>query len=158
IADGTVFVEQCTVSGFSLNGIVATAGKLLVRDTVSRNNGTGLSADSTGSDLVSLKRSRFEGNTYGISSGYATHIPVANGPPSGSSVYGAQVLAGHNGTISLERSRVTHNPNTGLYCDFSTTGRIRAARLLVYDNGKGFDQGGGSCQFDSLVNNVVRGN
>src|SRR5581483_6853723 len=72
LAGDRLHVESCVVFGFTTYGLdVASAGHVYLKDTILRDNGGGgLSVNPpTGSAIVSVDRSRFEGNA-----GFGVHV------------------------------------------------------------------------------------
>jgi hypothetical protein len=153
-----LYVESLVISGFIGTGVAFTApGQLFVKDTTVRENFNGLivSPSSSGTASAVIENSRFEGH-----SGFCGGVLIEGG---GRASVRQSVASGNDhgfcalfgGELNVHNSLAANNPGAGIAC--SGSGVARAANSIVTSNGTGLSQGG-SCTFESLGNNLVRGN
>jgi len=167
IAVGTLHVENCVLNGLSnLNssdsGITFAAnGRLTVRDTTARNNGTGILvfAPSGGTAHASIDRSRLDGNQTGVIASSNSRVMVSN------------TLAANGGNVGFLANAHPSEPSelncdncvaSNFYAGFargSGAGAVmRVARSVATNNNYGF-QNSGAGKFKSLAGtNMVDGN
>jgi hypothetical protein len=139
-AVGTLQIENCVVNGFSHGIYFATAGELIISDTVSRNNiGTGLIVSAgTNNIRVTVSGSRFENNT-------GEGIDLDEG----------------NITASITNSILSNNGNNGLEVDPIGGGvaRVQVTSTTASNNGAiGFLLAGGGAHRLTIEFSTASGN
>lgn len=160
---GTLYVEDCTVEGFTNFGIVATHNVTLgiqqtfvKNSTVRRNRDIGLlveveSAARSGIAKVAVENCRFEDNDRGLVVGQHSRGTVSNSVSTFNVRSGFEAVV--NGTLNLDSCLSTHN-NEGVTS--VSTAIVRASNCTMTDNEIGVNvQGGGVL---SRKNNTVEGN
>jgi hypothetical protein len=166
---GNLHVEGCVMSGFTGNGLdvalTATGSQIHVKDTISRNNGgSGMAiTTTTGTVGASIDNSRSERN--GAHGFYAANnslvtinrsVAAGNG---GSGFIATSGGAGVNAELNCEECVASTNGN-GFFVAIAagSTATVRASNSTATNNtGVGFSQNGTGV-FESLTNNLVRGN
>lgn len=120
---GSLHIESCVVTGFTEYGILAAdnvneglkSPKLFVKDTIIRNNGTGI---LLGSVQASIDRSRIENNGTGVSiSSQMLGATIRDSLMAGNSDYGLKIedlLYSGGAATNVENCVVTNN-GTGIY-------------------------------------------
>jgi hypothetical protein len=164
VASGSVRIESSAVSGFLGSGIIVSgSGSLRVTDSmISRNADDGITINTTGT--VDLLRVRVEDNA---STTQTAGIDVASGTVlisqcvisgNATSDNGAGVfVTGSTTKVSLDRSVVTRNGNTGIAGVFVSGGaRLVATGNTVTQNGVGFANSSGT--FITVGDNTVTEN
>jgi len=163
---GTVYIENCVISGFSSitgSGIfVDVAGsKLFVKDTISRQNGTGA---NFASGRASIDHCRFEGNLADGVLVQGADVTIRDSVSAGNGSHGFEVfahLALQNGVLSVYECMSTNNGVDGFSAGNTGTGSViaRVANSSISENvALGLQNTGGSVTFFSLGNNFVEGN
>jgi hypothetical protein len=167
-AVGNLHVEGCIMSGFSNNGLnvalAATGSQIHVKDTISRNNaGSGISiTTSAGTVGASIDNSRIERNgANGVLAGNNSLVTInrtvasGNGTGFNASSTGAAV----NAELNCEECVASTNATGFSVANAAgSTATIRASNSTATSNtGVGFAQTGTGV-FESLTNNLVRGN
>jgi hypothetical protein len=165
---GNLHIESCIVSGFTGNGIdvvlSATGGQIHIKDTISRNNGVnGIAVTTTtGTVGASIDNSRIERNgsngVIALSNSLVTinrTVASANGTGFAASSGGAGV----NAELNCEECVASTNGNGFVVNNAGgSTATVRASNSTATSNsGVGFVQSGTGV-FESLTNNLVRGN
>jgi hypothetical protein len=167
IAVGTLHVENCVLNGInnlnsSDSGIsFAANGRLMVRDTTARNNGTGILvfAPSGGIARASIDQSRLDGNQTGVIASSNSRVMVSN------------TVAANGGNVGFLANAHPSEPSelncdncvaSNFYAGFSRgsgAGAVmRVARSVATNNNYGF-QNSGAGKFKSLAGtNMVDGN
>jgi hypothetical protein len=160
---GALYVENCVIDGWekaiSFSG---TNASLFVTDTVARNqtSHTVVVGGGTSTVTASIDRSRFENGGSGgcgVVAEDGARVSVAQSVSS-SSGYGfcTLVLSGGAAELNVKDSLIANNSSAGIGCP-GPGGTIRAAHNIVTNNFVGFSQSS-SCTFESLGDNLVRGN
>ena len=156
---GVLHVENCVISGFTSGGLSFMAnGELFVKDTIARNNGTGIVIDAaSGSPTGSLDHCRLEGNSlgFGLTRGSATiRDSVASGntgigyfasPPTTTPV-----------DLNIENCLVANNTGTGILSSRATT-TVRVSDTTITGNALGVNQANSGVML-SRSNNTLEGN
>lgn len=182
LAAAAVFIEHCTVNGFSSDGVHYNAtGKLIITDTTIRNNSDeGLDIRAVGgAAFVTLDRTRILNNSEdgadfnqgNIRATITNSVSSENGDDGFEfdSVGNVQVniawttaanngdsgfyLASGSGQVNIEYSKAHNNVNSGFEVASAT---MRVGYSSATANTTGFNHVGGV--FQSLQNNLVRGN
>jgi hypothetical protein len=186
-AGGTLYVENCIVSGFPSGGISFQGpGKLEVKDCTMSGNGIGIIVEpSTGTALAVIEQIRLEGNTgEGLHCADGSQVTIRNAIVSGSanarSRNGLPVqlnvdrcVTSNNNTgirasgdsaasveINVESCTVSSNSGAGVFAQGTSTGvtTIRISNSLVTDNMIGLASGASPAAVLSRGNNTVEGN
>jgi parallel beta helix pectate lyase-like protein len=165
LAGGALYVENCTIYGFTGKGIEAapsTAAQLFVKDTVIRNNvgsnagGILLSRTGAGSVVATLERVRVERNRFGVRAEDGARATVRDSVAASNNTNGyIAVSTVAPATLTLENSLATDNVNNGVSSQ-GTQASIRISNMVVTGNGTGLNAGGGAIV--SFGNNRVAGN
>jgi hypothetical protein len=127
----SLLVENCRISGSNGTGLVASAAgaKLLVRDTVIRNNlGGGLVLEDTID--VTLDRVQVIDNAgWGISTSDGVRLAVSNSIVAGSGDVGIMARAFNGGLtrVSVESSTISRNFSVGFYAWAYNPGSVTQA-------------------------------
>jgi hypothetical protein len=165
LAGGALFVESCTIHGFTGKAIEATpstAAQLFVKDTVIRHNvgtnagGILLARTGTGSVVATLERVRLERNRFGVRAEDGARATVRDSVAASNNTNGyIAVSTAAAATLTLENSLATDNVNNGISAQ-GTLATIRIGNMVVTGNGTGLNASGGSIV--SFGNNRVAGN
>jgi len=162
---GTVHIENCVISGFSLQGIriQAAGSNTFAKDTICRQNGANGAEFLSG--RASVDRCRFEGNVgHGVLvQGADATIRDSVSAGNGSNGFVVFAVAAQNSILNVYQCISTNNGVHGLVADNIGSGSIiaRVANSSISENdGFGLNNfgGGGSLTFVSLGNNFVEGN
>lgn len=166
-------VENCTIANFLTSagigsGIsVSTPAQVRIRDTVFRNNGTGISLSGSAKaaiDNVKIYDSKNDGifvngSVAGSGSAIATTANISNATVAGGGFFGVDVRAVASGAarVSIIRSSITDMGFSGVYADTSggTVAVAVSATLLAGNTFFGLHQLGGAV-LQSLGNNTNR--
>jgi hypothetical protein len=150
ITGGTVYVENCTINRFTQSGInfapTVANSKLVVTDTIVRNNGTlpstgqGVFINPTAGIQASLNRVRLESNIVGLKVQGASTVSVSD------SVAALNAFAGFSAftspaALNIERSIAVGN-QTGVVCNLNTA--VRMGNMNIAGNGAAVG-GTGTC-------------
>jgi hypothetical protein len=149
-----LYVESCVLDDWNKGIEILGAGQLFVTDTTIRDStAAGLrAAPASGTALVSVDRSRFEGTAAGcgvdIQAGgkAAVRSSVASGNQHG-------FCAAGSGSIDVDKSLAANNAGSGLKIA-GGAGRVRGS--MFTDNAVGLENAGGT--LESLGNNLAQGN
>jgi hypothetical protein len=161
----SLHVERCVLDGWNVGVDFAAAGKLYLNDTVVRNaSGAGVIVSaSVGTAAASIERVRLEGNgapnnECGLAVRDGGRASLRDSEASGN-VFGlcAQVLSGGMASLNVQDALVANNAQDGIACLNGAGATARASSAIVTENGTGLRQASG-CLFESLGNNLVRGN
>jgi hypothetical protein len=162
ISGKALHVESCTINGFAAGaGIIQTASSnLFVKDTIIRNNQTGISVSAaTGTALASIDQTRLEGNQDGLSVGQGGKASIRNSVASGSSDAGfLATCAAGTCEVNIDNCLIANNV-TGVSAN-GVSGGVGTARISdseITDNGTGLLQQGGGVLLSSGTN-TVQGN
>jgi parallel beta helix pectate lyase-like protein len=165
LAGGSLFVENCTIYGFTGKGIDAqpsTAGQLFVTDTIIRDNrgpnggGIVLTPTLTGSLAATLERVRLERNRFGLRVDDRGRVTIRDSVASGNNTNGFLVSsAGGLALLTLENSLASDNVNNGISAQ-GANATVRMSNVVVTGNGTGLSSGGAAIV--SFGNNRVLGN
>ncbi|HYE73438.1 MAG TPA: right-handed parallel beta-helix repeat-containing protein [Blastocatellia bacterium] len=168
IAGGTLYVERCTIYGFSDKGIdfqPSGASNLIVKDTVIRNNrgtapaggGILVKPGAAGSAKVFIDNVRLERGLYGIRAEDNSKVTICNSSATNNINNG--FLAASFGSpveMNIESSVSANNGTNGVVVQ-GTYACIRLSNVTVMNNSKGlFVSGSGSIV--SCGNNRIAGN
>jgi Right handed beta helix region len=131
-------IENCAIFGFTQNGInIASAGgRVWITNTdVTNNTGHGVSVISTAATTVSIDRSRFEFNSFGVLAGSNSKVTVTNSSASLNAFgFVAQPAAG-GGEIDIHNSTASLNTNAGIFSGGGVgIATIRLANVSVFGN------------------------
>jgi hypothetical protein len=155
-------VENCTINGFGAGaGVIQTGSNdLFVKDTIIRNNQTGIDlAPTSGTARASADQVRFEGNQDGLVVGQGGKASVRNSVASGSSDAGflASCSAGAC-ELNIDNCLIANNA-TGVSANGlgGGVGTVRVSDSEVTDNTTGLLQQGGGLLLSS-GSNTVEGN
>jgi hypothetical protein len=162
ISAKAVHLENCTLNGFATgSGVTVTgSGDLFVKDTVIRDNLTGINlAPASGAVRASIDQSRLEGNQDGLRVAQGGKASVRNSVASGNSDAGflASCAAG-TCELNIDSCLIANNV-TGVSANGVSggVGTVRISDSEVTNNGTGLlQQGGGVLQ--SSGTNSVEGN
>jgi parallel beta helix pectate lyase-like protein len=114
-------IESCVINGFNDEGIasVAADGTLSIKDTIARNNGSGiLIAPVSGLSDVSVEHCRVEGNVGdGVWAGSNTHVSVRDSVIFDNAVGIRAQNAGSTAVadVSVENCAILSNSSIGLF-------------------------------------------
>jgi hypothetical protein len=148
-------IESCTFDGWAIAIDVEASGRAFVSDSTIRNSQDGglMVSPSSGTSLVSVDRSRFEGTTAGCGVSVATggKAVVRNAVAAGNS---SGLCASGGGSVDVQRTLASNNTGSGVTVTGAASARVSQSAVL--NNGTGFDNSGGT--FESLGNNLVAGN
>lgn len=154
LGGGLLVVENCTISGFTGNGInmsLSGSGNLTVRNTSITGGSSGVRiTSSSGTVQAQLDNVSIRGAGNGVYSSYGA-TTVSNSVLSQNTTYGA--LADGGGTMTLVSSTLTGN---GTAAQALSGGIIRLSNNDVFDNAGGFRCDGGA--MFSAGNNRKGGN
>lgn len=160
---GTLYIEDCTVEGFTNFGIVETHNvtlgiqQMFVKNTtVRRNRDIGLlvevgSAARSGIAKVAVENCRFQDNDRGLVVGQYSRGIVTNSVSTFNVRSGFEAVV--NGTLNLDGCLSTHN-NEGVTS--VSTAIVRVSNCTITDNEIGVNVAGGGVF--SRKNNTVEGN
>jgi hypothetical protein len=131
-------VENCAIFGFTQNGIniASTGGRVWITNTdVTNNAGHGVSVVSSAATTVSIDRSHFELNNFGVLAGSNSNVTVTNSSASLNTFgFVAQPAAG-TGEMDIHNSTASLNTNTGIFSGGGVgIATIRIANVSVFGN------------------------
>lgn len=157
---GSLHVENCVISGFSSNGIEASAdGEMFLKDSYIRNNGGDGLAVSTaaGTARVTIDRTRLERNANGVAARNNARVVVRDSIAANNTTAGLTASpAGGAATQLLVENSLTTGNASGIVSDGAAT-IVRVSGSTVTRNTTGLQaQNGG--QLLSRVSNTVEGN
>jgi hypothetical protein len=157
-AVGALYVESCVISGFSSAGIrFNSAGQLFLTDTISRHNAEGMDIFN---GRVSIDHCRFEGNNGSGVVVLGANVTARNSVCAGNNGAGFYVYnTGSSNSVLNVYQCISANNNFGLKAFKFGSGFViaRVANSSISENGQhGLENGG--AVFESLGNNLVRGN
>jgi hypothetical protein len=140
-------IEDCKIANFS-RGIdiqPSGGGKVFVLNTASSNNSeSGIRSNAAGSTVsVSINKSQFENNSYGVIVGDFSQFTVTNSEASGNSQYGfiAQANVG-TASLNIVNSTAANNGSVGVIAGGgSAASTVRITGLGLFDNGVGMFAG-----------------
>lgn len=153
----SLFVENCTINGFTNAGISATSGnaQLFVKDTNIRNGGldgifvSGLSATI---DNCRLERNGTNSNGFGIYAFTNSLVTVSDTVAANN----GQGFVAEDSQLNAENCVAANNTLNGFRVAGGGTSIIRVSNSAATNNATGFNQAAGL--FESRGNNTVRGN
>ena len=163
IAGGNLHIENCTISGFTANGIdvnLTAPGRLLVKDTnirVCGANGVNIIA-AGGTAVASFENVRIEQCvSVGLHAGSGSRVAIRNSVLAGHA-YGlvAEQTAVDVPKVSVDRCRVSHNTTYGVRS--AGTVEVRLSNSVIVSNATGLSSTGGGLTIVSFGNNIVGGN
>ena len=162
IAGGKLHVENCTIYGFTGQGILfqpSGASSLFVnRTTINKSVGGAIHVipGASGSASVAIDAVTMRGNGRGLRADDRATVVVRNSIATGNSANGFVALATVNAVdMSIENSVSSHNGAVGVYSGALAT--VRISNVFVTRNDVGLQSvGGGS--IISFGNNRVNGN
>ena len=151
---GFVYVERCTVSGFSAAGLsVATAGLLFVSDTTSRTCLYGL--DIGAGTQASVDHCQFDNNTFdGLRSANDSHVSLRNSVLSANGSGIRTGTSGPLGDINVDNCLFSDNTNFGIS---ASSNIVRISGSTFSGNGQALQQTGSNA-IETYGNNQRRGN
>ncbi len=162
---GSLYVENCTVNGFSAYGIdfepASGSGKLFVTDTVIRNNGIGATGGgvyllaTTGPGFIAaVDRLRSVNNVAGLKAEGLGSVTLRNSLAANNGFSGFSATSTSGGVrMLIEDSLSTHNGTNGILS--SGTATVTLSNVVVTDNQTGLNNAGTILSFG---NNKVQGN
>jgi hypothetical protein len=166
VSVGKLHIEGCVISGFTNNGInvilTADGSRIFIKDTITRNNnlhGFFIKTD-TGTVRASIDNCRSEGNgTIGFMAYDNSRVTINRSVASGNDT-GFYALSTSSGVTRLNCEECVANNNAIGFVTATDPGGstiMRVSRSTATDNTTfGFSCGSGI--FESLANNLVRGN
>ncbi len=113
-------IEHCAISNFTLQGIniqTSSGGQVSVSDTVIRDNGgSGIKAVNTSNKvLVTVEKSRFENNNYGIWAGDNSRFAIRDSEASGNTLVGFMAQANASDVVAnIFNSTAANNLSAGI--------------------------------------------
>jgi hypothetical protein len=143
---GAVIVENSVIDGWDAGIRQQGAAEVFVKDSVIRNNTTGLLAEA---GATSVDNARFTNNGTGVSA--AAEVSLRGSTVSGNATAGIRADAGSS--VGVEKCQLANN-GSGIMALSSSS--VRLSRSVVGGNGVGLDNAGGMLVV--YGNNVVRGN
>ncbi len=153
IGGAAVSVEDCTIDGFTVNGIEAnltTNGRLTVRNTSIGGGAVGVKVNgTTGRVSATISNSSIRGAATAVDGLYGT-IDITRGVFSDATSY---AILAEGGLISVSDSLLVSN---SVAVQAQTGATVRLSNNDVYENLTGFGCGGGTIQ--SAANNRKGGN
>ena len=167
---GTLHIEDCVVSGFSLMGIfveLSNDGDIFMKDTIVKNCGDGffIKADAGKQAHASIDNCRFEKNTgSGVFANRNSQVTINRSVASGNSADGFRSSnfgfpGDGSADLSCENCVASHNSNGFRAGANPGIGNIRVSHsTATYNTDNGFVEGNVGSIFESLGNNFVRGN
>ena len=167
-AVGNLHIEGCVISGFTNIGInvnlTANSGHIFIKDTITRNNGNAgvFITSNTGTVRASIDNCRAERNGTGFVASDNSRVTINRSVASGNTLFGFSAFSGPSGGISelsCEECLSSNNFDGFIVSVFSSgAATIRVSHSTATNNSNyGFNQSA-SGVFESLGNNVVRGN
>ena len=166
LAGASLTVENCQIYGFTGKGIDMvpnSAARLLVSDTVIRNN-VGLNAGGillaptlTGSVAATLERVRMERNRFGLRVEDRARATVRGSTASSNDTNGFRaVSAGDVAQITIDDTVASDN-NTAIGAQGGANATVRMSHMVVTSNGTGLSATGGAAII-SYGNNRIADN
>jgi hypothetical protein len=135
-------IENCTISNFAQQGIniqTSAGGQVSVFNTVSRDNGdSGIRAVATFTKVfVTVEKSRFENNNYGVWAGDFSRFVIRDSEMSGNTSVGLMAQANAGDVIAnITLSTASNNLSTGMQAGGgSNLSIIRMAGNAIMSNG-----------------------
>jgi hypothetical protein len=163
---GSLYVENCVISGFGLHGIASDSsnGKLFVKDTISRGNLNGLEASHSG--RVSIDHCRFEGNEVDGVFVDGADVTVRDSVSAGNGATGFRAfnsgVFGNETILNVYQCLSSNNGSDGFFASnaggSNTFVIARVANSSINENFKHGLNNVNAVAFESLGNNFVRGN
>lgn len=163
---GALYVESCTIVGFSLNGIIFTSpGQLFVKESSFSANGAAgiLVVPGSGTASAAIDRCRFEGNGFSsqigaLTGGDRATVTVRDSVASGGfRGFQAGNGAGQAAQVNVERCVSTSNV-VGLFASDGASTVLRASDSVVTNNTLYGIEAQGAGSVLSRINNTVEGN
>jgi hypothetical protein len=166
LAGGALYVESCTIYGFTGKGIDArptTASQLFVTDTIIRNNpgatggGIALTPVAPATLVATVERVRMQRNRFGLRAEDGSRATVRDSVATGNSTNGYVAFSAgvQPSTLTVESSLASDNTNNGVSAQ-GAAATVRLSNVVVTGNGTGLNAGGGAIV--SFGNNRVAGN
>ena len=165
VSAGSVFVENCVISGFTLDGIRNAANNAVwVKDTISRQNGYGAELLN---GHVAIDHCRFEGNTLDgvLADGSFVSVRDSVSARNGQDGFDAAASSAVNSVLFIYECSSTFNLRSGVHAINSGSGGVIAsvANSSVCENANfglnnAGNTGSGFLAFESLGNNMVSHN
>lgn len=165
LAGGALYVESCTIYGFTGKGIDArptTTSQLFVTDTIIRNNpgatggGITLAPVAPATLVATIERVRMQRNRFGLRAEDGSRVTVRDSVATGNSTNGYVAFsAAGASTLTIESSLASDNTNNGVSAQ-GASATVRLSNVVVTGNGTGLNAGGGAIV--SFGNNRVAGN
>ena len=165
LAGGALYVESCTIYGFTGKGIDArpsTTSQLFVTDTIIRNNpgatggGITLAPVAPATLVATIERVRMQRNRFGLRAEDGSRVTVRDSVATGNSTNGYVAFsAAGASTLMIESSLASDNTNNGVSAQ-GASATVRLSNVVVTGNATGLNAGGGAIV--SFGNNRVAGN
>src|SRR6202049_256289 len=159
-------IENCSISNFTNNGIdiePSTGGQVCVLNTVSRENAQiGVRSIATVNKVfVTIDKSRFENNAYGVWAGDFSRFAVRDSDASGNNIgFVAQASTG-DVVLNIASSTAANNLSTGVQAGGgSTLSVVRLTGVALFSNatsGMLVGQNGSIVSFGNIYNSGVGG-
>ncbi len=158
LAGNQLSVQNCSISGFTTNGIEITktaSGIVSIKDTVITQCTTGINATTSGGFVVALVDNvRLENMSNGVIAGTNTFVTIRNSSVFQNNTNGLQASTGTS-TINTESCMVANN-GTGINASVSGA-TIRLSRTAILNNTTGISIAGGGV-VATFQNNIIAGN
>ena len=161
LSGAVLHIEHCTIFGFTSRGIdiePINGGQVSVLDTISRDNGeSGIRSIATGSTVsVTIDKSRFENNTYGVWAGDFSQFAVRDSDASGNYIgFLGQASAG-TVALNIANSTASNNASAGVQAGGSSAPSV-VHLTGVSANGIVFSTNGSVISFGNNYNSGVGG-
>lgn len=137
-----LFVENCSIFGFTTNGIdiASSGGQVFVTNTSSDSNGqAGLSVQSSAATSVSIDGSHFDLNKNGVYAGSFSNVTVTRSVAAGNTSVGFLVAAGTGtGALNLSQSTSTNNTVGVQAGGAAAPSTARVTQMSMFNNPFGF--------------------
>jgi hypothetical protein len=158
LAGGQLNVQNCSISGFTGNGIEitkTTSGIVSIKDTTITQCTTGINATTSAGFVVALVDNvRLENMSNGVIAGNNTQVTLRNSSVFQNNTSGLQASTGTS-TINTENCMVANN-GTGINAS-AAGATIRLSRAAILNNTTGINIAGGAFVV-TFQNNVIAGN
>ena len=158
LAGNQLSVQNCTISGFTTNGIdinKTASGIVSIKDTVITQCVTGINATTSGGFVVALVDNvRLENMSNGVIAGNNAQVTLRNSSVFQNNSSGLQASTGSS-TINTENCMVANN-GTGINASVSGA-TIRLSRTAILNNTTGISIAGGAV-VATFQNNIIAGN
>ena len=158
LAGNQLSVQNCTISGFTTNGIdinKAASGIVSIKDTVITQCTTGINATTSGGFVVAfVDNVRLENMANGVIAGNNTQVALRNSSVFQNNSNGLQASTASS-TINTENCMVANN-GTGINAS-ANGATIRLSRTAILNNTTGINIAVGAV-VATFQNNIIAGN